>query len=153
MRARCAVHGTMARTLETAQAIVQATSVAAQTDDRLREFGNCYADGLAVPAECMPVVYADFGGRAAPRPDQRPAKLDAVPVRVGRYRRCGTARAGATGTTVVVVSRGVIVPSSIRFARTHRRSKLDAQYLCIKTEYPIPRANPGGCTRTGWPNI
>lgn len=57
---------TMARTLETAAFLSAATGLTAQPDDRLREFGNCYANGLPVPAETMPVEYADFWGTERP---------------------------------------------------------------------------------------
>lgn len=57
---------TMARTLETAAYIAQAVGIPAQTDDRLREFGNCYASGLAVPPEAMPIEYAEFWGSERP---------------------------------------------------------------------------------------
>lgn len=57
---------TMARTLETTQYIEAATGLTAQQDDRLREFGNCYATGLAVPPEAMPVQYAEFWGTERP---------------------------------------------------------------------------------------
>jgi len=57
---------TMARSLETAAYLSQATGMAAQPDDRLREFGNCYADGTAVPPEAMPIQYADFWGTERP---------------------------------------------------------------------------------------
>jgi len=57
---------TMARTLETSAAITAATGITAQPDDRLREFGHCYADGRPVPAEAMPIHYADFWGTECP---------------------------------------------------------------------------------------
>jgi broad specificity phosphatase PhoE len=57
---------TMARTLETAVYVEKALGISAQTDDRLREFGNCYASGLAVPAEAMPIQYAEFWGSERP---------------------------------------------------------------------------------------
>lgn len=57
---------TMVRSLETAATIAQATGTTAQPDDRLREFGNCYADGTAVPPEAMPIQYADFWGTERP---------------------------------------------------------------------------------------
>lgn len=42
---------TMLRARETAQYITQVSDIAAQADDRLREFGNCYADGRPVPLD------------------------------------------------------------------------------------------------------
>lgn len=57
---------TMARTLETTAWIAKATGVIAQHDDRLREFGNCYANGAIVPPEAMPVQYAEFWGTERP---------------------------------------------------------------------------------------
>jgi len=57
---------TMARTLETAAFITEATGLEAQTDDRLREFGNCYADGQPVPSDAMPIEYAEFWGTERP---------------------------------------------------------------------------------------
>jgi len=50
---------TMARTLETAAPIAQETGLTAVADDRLREFGNCYADGRPVPPEAMPIIYPE----------------------------------------------------------------------------------------------
>lgn len=57
---------TMARTLETAAFLTKTTGLVAQPDDRLREFGNCYANGAAVPPELMPIEYADFWGTERP---------------------------------------------------------------------------------------
>lgn len=57
---------TMARTLETAAYISQASGLPTLTDDRLREFGNCYATGAPVPPEAMPVQYAEFWGTERP---------------------------------------------------------------------------------------
>jgi broad specificity phosphatase PhoE len=57
---------TMARALETTAYLTQATGLTAIRDDRLREFGNCYADGTAVPPEAMPIVYAEFWGTERP---------------------------------------------------------------------------------------
>jgi len=57
---------TMARTLETAAFLTKTTGLVAQPDDRLREFGNCYANGAAVPPESMPIEYADFWGTERP---------------------------------------------------------------------------------------
>jgi 2,3-bisphosphoglycerate-dependent phosphoglycerate mutase len=57
---------TMARALETAAHLAEATGIPAQPDDRLREFGNCYADGTPVPGEAMPVQYPDFWGTEYP---------------------------------------------------------------------------------------
>ncbi len=57
---------TMARTLETTAYLTQATGLAAIHDDRLREFGNCYANGSAVPPEAMPIRYAEFWGTERP---------------------------------------------------------------------------------------
>ncbi|NLX10208.1 MAG: histidine phosphatase family protein [Chloroflexi bacterium] len=122
---------TMARTLETAQAIVQATSVAAQTDDRLREFGNCYADGLAVPAECMPVVYADFWGSERPYAqisDQGESWM-LFRVRVGAFIEDVLERhgQGPQETTVVVVCHGGVIDAFFDYAFNvgpHRRVEI-----------------------------
>ena len=57
---------TMARTLETAACVARETGVPAVTDDRLREFGNCYADGQPVPPDAMPIQYAKFWGTERP---------------------------------------------------------------------------------------
>lgn len=57
---------TMARTLETTAYLTQATGLTAIQDDRLREFGNCYADASPVPAETMPIQYAHFWGTERP---------------------------------------------------------------------------------------
>lgn len=57
---------TMARALDTAACLTRTTGLAAQPDDRLREFGNCYASGAAVPPESMPIEYADFWGTERP---------------------------------------------------------------------------------------
>jgi broad specificity phosphatase PhoE len=56
----------MARALETAACLTAATGIPAQPDHRLREFGNCYADGTPVPSEAMPVQYPDFWGTERP---------------------------------------------------------------------------------------
>jgi len=50
---------TMARAAETAAYIAEATGIPATPDDRLREFGNCYADGSPVPPEKMPIEYPE----------------------------------------------------------------------------------------------
>ncbi len=57
---------TMARSLETAAYLAKALKLEARPDDRLREFGNCYADGTPVPAEAMPIHYAEFWGSDRP---------------------------------------------------------------------------------------
>jgi broad specificity phosphatase PhoE len=57
---------TMARSLETAAYIARATGVILQPDDRLREFGNCYSNGQAVPLEAMPIQYPEFWGTERP---------------------------------------------------------------------------------------
>ena len=57
---------TMARTLETAAYLTQAAGITALRDDRIREFGNCYADGSAVPPDAMPIQYAEFWGTERP---------------------------------------------------------------------------------------
>lgn len=57
---------TMARTIETVQYIEQATGLQAKPDDRLREFGNCYRDGMAIAPEDMPIQYAEFWGTERP---------------------------------------------------------------------------------------
>lgn len=56
----------MARTLETASYLEAAAGLKAVPDDRLREFGNCYADGSPVPADKMPIVYPEFWGTERP---------------------------------------------------------------------------------------
>ncbi len=57
---------TMARALETTAYITAATSVPAIEDHRLREFGNCYADGQPIPPDAMPIQYAEFWGTERP---------------------------------------------------------------------------------------
>lgn len=57
---------TMARALETATYLTQATGLTARLDDRLREFGHCYADGTPVPPDEMPIQYGDFWGTMRP---------------------------------------------------------------------------------------
>ncbi len=57
---------TMARTLETASYLEEATGLKAVPDHRLREFGNCYADGSPVPPDKMPVIYPEFWGTERP---------------------------------------------------------------------------------------
>lgn len=57
---------TMARTLETAAYLTDASGLAAKPDDRLREFGYCRADGRAVALDEMPITYAEFWGTSRP---------------------------------------------------------------------------------------
>ncbi|MBN2303928.1 MAG: histidine phosphatase family protein [Anaerolineae bacterium] len=57
---------TMKRAQETAAYLARAAGIAAQSDDRLREFGHCYADGRAVPSEAAPIEYAEFWGTERP---------------------------------------------------------------------------------------
>lgn len=57
---------TMARTLETAEYVCKATGHTPVADDRIREFGNCYADGSPVPKEKMPIQYAEFWSTERP---------------------------------------------------------------------------------------
>jgi broad specificity phosphatase PhoE len=53
---------TMARTLETSAYLANALHLEARPDDRLREFGNCYADGTPVPADEMPIHFVESWG-------------------------------------------------------------------------------------------
>ncbi len=77
MRADVLYTSTMARSLETAAYLAKALKLEARPDDRLREFGNCYADGTPVPAEAMPIHYAEFWGSERPytRISERRRKL------------------------------------------------------------------------------
>ena len=66
VRADVLYTSTMARALETSAYLASALHLDPQPDDRLREFGNCYANGTPVPPEAMPIRYADFWGSERP---------------------------------------------------------------------------------------
>jgi broad specificity phosphatase PhoE len=66
VRADALYTSTMVRALETTAYLAKALHMEAQPDDRLREFGNCYGDGSPVPAEAMPIQYAEFWGSERP---------------------------------------------------------------------------------------
>ncbi len=110
---------TMARALETAAAITAATGMAAQPDDRLREFGNCYADGRPVPAEAMPIHYADFWGTQRPYTpiNERGESWILFRARVGTFLDDVLARHGDGDpeTTVVVVCHGGVIDAAFDY--------------------------------------
>jgi len=107
---------TMARSQETAAYIAQATGVAARPDDRLREFGNCYADGTAVPPEAMPIQYAEFWGTERPhmRISTRGESWILFRARVGGFldEVLDEYGDGEPDTTVVVVCHGGVIDAA-----------------------------------------
>jgi broad specificity phosphatase PhoE len=62
MRADVLYTSTMARALETSAYLANALHLEIRPDDRLREVGNCYADGTPVPADAMPIHFVEFRG-------------------------------------------------------------------------------------------
>ncbi|MCZ7538660.1 MAG: histidine phosphatase family protein [Anaerolineae bacterium] len=110
---------TMARALETCAAITAATGIAAQPDDRLREFGNCYADGSPVPAEAMPIHYAEFWGTERPYApiSENGESWILFRVRVGTFLDDILARHGDGDpeTTVVVVCHGGVIDATFDY--------------------------------------
>lgn len=122
---------TMARTLETAAYIAEATGAVLRRDDRLREFGNCYADGKAVPAEAMPVQYPQFWGTErpyAPICDGGESWM-LFRVRVGKFLDDVLERYGhaAPETTVVVVCHGGVIDAAFDYVFNvgpHRRCEI-----------------------------
>jgi probable phosphoglycerate mutase len=111
---------TMARALETAAFITEATGIPAVPDDRLREFGNCYADGRPIPAEAMPIYYAEFWGTERPytRISESGESWILFRVRVGTFLDDMLARYARTEpeTTVVVVCHGGVIDATFDYA-------------------------------------
>lgn len=107
---------TMVRTLETTAYLEQALGITAQRDDRLREFGNCYASGDPVPATSMPIEYAEFWGTQRPHtPIGEGAESWMIfRGRVSRFLDDVVGRHGAAGTneTVVVVCHGGVIEAA-----------------------------------------
>ncbi len=119
---------TMARARETAAIVARALDLAAQPDDRLREFGNCYADGQPVPPEAMPIQYADFWGSERPytRISAEGESWGLFRLRVGVFLDDVIARHGGDDppATVVVVAHGGIVEATFDYVfnvGAHRR--------------------------------
>lgn len=110
---------TMARTQETAACVTTATGVAAQPDDRLREFGNCYADGQPVPPEAMPVKYAEFWGTERPYTciGPRAESWMLFRLRTGTFLDDIIARHGSSppDTTVVVICHGGVIEAAFDY--------------------------------------
>lgn len=104
---------TMRRTLETAAFLEAALERSAERDDRLREFGNCYADGEAVAPDDMPVLYAEFWGTERPYTpiSARGESWMLFRLRVGRFLDDVLARHSASDpdTTVVIVCHGGVI--------------------------------------------
>ena len=122
---------TMARTLETAVYITQATGLAAHPDDRLREFGNCYADGQAVPPEAMPIEHAEFWGTERPfsQISHSGESWMLFRVRVSSFLDDVLARHGDSeeDATVVVVCHGGVIDATFDYVFNvgpHRRTEV-----------------------------
>ena len=119
MRIDALYTSTMARAVETAAAITAATGMAARPDDRLREFGNCYADGRPVPAAEMPIRYAEFWGTQRPYTpiSERGESWILFRVRVGTFLDDILARHGDGDpeTTVVAVCHGGVIDATFDY--------------------------------------
>lgn len=110
---------TMARALETAGFVTQATGVQATPDDRLREFGNCYADGSPIPLDNgEEIVYpVDWWGTQRPnaRISTRGESWMTFRVRVSAFLSDVIAPHGYDGDpgkTVVVVCHGGVIEAT-----------------------------------------
>jgi probable phosphoglycerate mutase len=110
---------TMARTLETAACVEQETGVTAVTDDRLREFGNCYGSGLPVPPEEMPIQYAEFWGTERPFAciNEGGESWMLFRVRISSFLDDVMARYGDSGpeTVVAVVCHGGVIDAAFDY--------------------------------------
>jgi broad specificity phosphatase PhoE len=123
---------TMARTVETAACIAAETGAKLHRDDRLREFGNCYADGHAVPAESMPVQYPDFWGTERPYAPicERGESWMLFRVRIGSFLDDVLARYGTgipENPVVVVVCHGGVIDAAFDYVFNvgpHRRCEI-----------------------------
>ena len=102
---------TMARTQETAQFVTDETGIKALPDHRLREFGNCYASGLPVPPEAMPIFYPDFWGTQFPyRPISEVGESWTLfTLRVSAFMTDLVARHGDSTQNVMVVCHGGVI--------------------------------------------
>jgi broad specificity phosphatase PhoE len=101
---------TMARALETTVYLAKTLNLEAEADNRLREFGNCYADGTPVPPEAMPIQYAAFWGTERPytRINERGESWLLFRLRVGAFIDDVLARHGG-GSDAAESERGVLV--------------------------------------------
>lgn len=121
---------TMARTLETAARVEAACRLVAQRDDRLREFGNCYADGSAIPPEAMPIQYAEFWGTERPYTPIQPGRESWLlfRARVGSFVDDLLAAYGRDAqTTVAVICHGGVVDAVFDYVFNvgpHRRVEI-----------------------------
>jgi probable phosphoglycerate mutase len=103
---------TMARAAETAAFLAEALGLEARPDDRLREFGNCYADGTPVPPDAMPIHYAEFWGTERPytRISARGESWLLFRLRVGLFLDDMIARhSEKPDTTVLIVCHGGVI--------------------------------------------
>jgi len=140
---------TMARTLETAAYLERATGLVAQRDDRLREFGNCYRDGTAIPAEEMPIYYAEFWGTERPYTpiSSRGESWTLFRARVGSFMDDVIARHanGEPDYTVVVVCHGGVIDAvfdTIFNVGLHRRVEILSHNTGI-VHWEYQRTEPG----------
>jgi broad specificity phosphatase PhoE len=123
VRADALYTSTMARALETTAYLVKALHVEAQPDDRLREFGNCYADGSPIPAEAMPIRYAEFWGSERPytRISQHGESWLLFRLRVGAFidellaRHGSVSEAADSDQWVLVVCHGGVIDAAIDY--------------------------------------
>ena len=110
VRAEALYTSTMARALETTVYLANTLGLETRPDDRLREFGNCYADGTPVPSEAMPIHYAEFWGSERPytRISERGESWLLFRLRVGSFIDDVLARHGADNPEggVLVVCHG-----------------------------------------------
>jgi probable phosphoglycerate mutase len=122
---------TMARTLETALYLSKATGVEATSDDRLREFGNCYGDGKIVPPEAMPIQYAEFWGTEKPYTciNEGGESWMLFRIRIAQFLDDVLAHYGPreADTTVVVVCHGGVIDAAFDYVfdvGTHRHVEI-----------------------------
>jgi broad specificity phosphatase PhoE len=131
VRADALYTSTMARALETTVYLANALGLEASPDDRLREFGNCYADGTPVPPEAMPIQYAEFWGSERPytRISERGESWLLFRLRVGWFIDDVLARHGGGDPErgVLVVCHGGVIDAAADYifdVGAHRRAEL-----------------------------
>ncbi|MCD4685732.1 MAG: histidine phosphatase family protein [Anaerolineae bacterium] len=112
---------TMARAQETAAFITQETGVQGARDHRLREFGNCYADGRPVPLDNGEVIAYPTDWWGTQRPNTRISAEGeswmTFRVRVSAFLsevvvQHGSNGAEDAGKTVVVVCHGGVIEAT-----------------------------------------